>query len=105
MIPRYDENAVDFEYVIKERREAEKVEVETVITFQDDTICSIRETVVRSCYSRRFSLINDHVKWKVKYWCPKSPNLYDVCVRIYEDGILTDEVGSYFGLQTAEELH
>lgn len=99
MIPRYDENAVDFEYVIKERREAEKVEVETVITFQDDTICSIRETVVRSCYSRRFSLINDHVKWKVKYWCPKSPNLYDVCVRIYEDGILTDEVGSYFGLR------
>lgn len=99
IIPRYDDNAVDFEYVIERGRKGQKVEVETVITFKEDVICCLREMAVRDYFSRRFSLESDNIKWKVKYWCPKSPHLYDVCVRIYENGILTDEVGSYFGLR------
>jgi beta-galactosidase/beta-glucuronidase len=101
MIPRYDDNAVDFEYTIEGgmREGKEKLEVETVITFNENIICSQRDLVVKKQYSKRFSLVNDNIKWKVKYWCPKSPHLYDVCIRIYEDGILRDEVGSYFGLR------
>lgn len=101
MIPRYDDNAVDFEYIIKGgmREEKRKLEVETVISFQEDIVCRQRDLVLKKHYSKRFSLVNDNIKWKVKYWCPKSPHLYDVCVRIYEDGRLIDEVGSYFGLR------
>lgn len=100
MIPRYDESAVDFEYTVRGAAKSRgRLEIETVITFQDDIICSQRDLVVKDYYSKRFSLVNDNLKWKVKYWCPKSPNLYDVCVRIYEDGVLKDEVGSYFGLR------
>lgn len=98
MIPRYDDNAVDFEYTIKGGMR-EGLEVETVISFQDDIICCQRDRVVKNYYTKRFALANDGIKWKVKYWCPKSPNLYDVRVRIYEDGKLLDEVGSYFGLR------
>lgn len=99
MIPQYDENAVDFEYTVKGGSGEEKLEIETVITFQDEIVCSQRDVVVKRFYSKRFSLVNDKIKWKVKYWCPKSPNLYDVCVRVYKDGKLKDEVGSYFGLR------
>ncbi len=101
MIPRYDDNAVDFEYTIEGGmgEGKERLEVETVITFNEDIICSQRDLVLKKQYSKRFSLVNDNIKWKVKYWCPKSPHLYDVCIRIYEDGVLRDEVGSYFGLR------
>lgn len=99
MIPRYDDNAVDFEYTFEGGIQKEKLEVETIITFKDDIICSQRDLVFKQHYSKRFSLLNDNVKWKVKYWCPKSPHLYDVCIRIYVNGQLKDEVGSYFGLR------
>lgn len=104
IIPRYDENSVDLEYQIENTSEGKQIEVETIITYKDDLICSHREILVKENYTRRFSLENDNVKWKVKYWCPKSPHLYDVCVRIYYGGILCDEVGSYFGLRKISAL-
>lgn len=99
IIPRYDENAVDLEYRIFCTSSDDTVEVETIISYKEELVCSQKEVLVKDSYSRRFSLENDNVKWKVKYWCPKSPHLYDVCVRIYKNGILVDEVGSYFGLR------
>lgn len=97
--PCFDDNAVDFEYNLNRRKTDRKTDVETVITFQDNMILSIRETITRSCFSRRYSLECDNMKLKVKYWSPESPDLYDVCVRVYENGVLTDKVGSYFGLR------
>lgn len=99
MTPRFDDDSVDFEYILNRRKTDGKTEVETIITFQDNIILSMRETVSRNCFSRRYSLINDDMKLKVRYWSPESPDLYDVCIRIYENGVLADEVGSYFGLR------
>lgn len=99
MTPRYDDNSVDMEYTLGGRTAGKRIEVETVITFRDDVICSQRDLAVKDHYSKRFSLLSDNIKWKVKYWCPKSPNLYDVCVRVFVDGKLEDQIGSYFGLR------
>ncbi len=96
--PKYDENSVRFEYQVGEKAEG-NLELETIITFRDTVICQTREPVLRPFFSRTFSLIHDFTKWKVKYWSPNSPNLYDVEIRIYRNGVLADRVGSYFGVR------
>lgn len=37
-------------------------------------------------------------EWKVMYWGPGNPNLYDVTFKLYEDEVLIDMVQSYFGM-------
>lgn len=37
-----------------------------------------------------------------KLWSPESPHLYDVTVRLYENGALLDEIKSYFGIRGIE---
>lgn len=37
-----------------------------------------------------------------KLWSPESPHLYDIRVRLYDNGQLLDEVNSYFGLRGIE---
>ena len=37
-----------------------------------------------------------------KLWSPESPHLYDLRVRLYDNGELLDEVNSYFGLRGIE---
>lgn len=99
LIPHYDTSQLELEYDICGWDETRQVEVETIITFGETRISSHKDQVQKRHYSRTVSLIQDQMKWKVKYWCPKSPNLYDVCIRVYENGQLTDQVGSYFGLR------
>ena len=37
-----------------------------------------------------------------KLWSPESPHLYDLTIRLYDDGKLLDEVRSYFGMRGIE---
>ena len=38
-------------------------------------------------------------EWSVHLWTPEHPDLYDIRVRLMEDGELVDEVFSYFGMR------
>lgn len=101
--PLYDENSVEIEYELSgcqnSQTPEENLEFETLITFGDFIVYSGIDKVIRETGSKKISLIHDEIKWKVRYWCPKSPHLYDVRVRLYKDGKVIDEAGSYFGLR------
>lgn len=103
LTPLYDDNALEMEYELELSDDLtanpDSLELETIITFEDFTIYSGKDKVVKNSSARRVSLINDDIKWKVRYWRPQSPNLYDVCIRLLRNGTVIDEVGSYFGLR------
>lgn len=101
LTPLYDDNALELEYELSSdlTEITDSLELETIITFENFTIYSSKDKVVKNSSTKKVSLINDMIKWKVRYWCPKSPNLYDVCIRLIRNGTVIDEVGSYFGLR------
>lgn len=100
LTPLYDENSVEVSYELAGWFPSDdQLELETVISFEDFIIYSGKDKVVKDTGSKSISLVHDGIKWKVRYWCPKSPNLYDVVFRLYRNGEVVDEVGSYFGLR------
>lgn len=99
LTPLYDENALELSFELNRSGGQENLELETIITFEDFIIYSGKDKVIKDTSSKKISLISDEIKWKVRYWCPKSPHLYDVCVRLLNNGQVIDEVGSYFGLR------
>jgi beta-galactosidase/beta-glucuronidase len=53
----------------------------------------------------RTAVATGHVILSIPYpklWSPESPHLYDLRVRLYDNGELRDEVNSYFGLRGIE---
>jgi beta-galactosidase/beta-glucuronidase len=53
----------------------------------------------------RTAIATGHVILSIPYaklWSPESPHLYDLHVRLYDDGKLRDAVNSYFGLRGIE---
>jgi beta-galactosidase/beta-glucuronidase len=101
MSPDYDHNSVAVEYSLAGLTRAGQslTELETTISFGDEIICRNRDTVSADYYRREYSLDCKQMKWGVRCWSPEKPDLYDVCVRLYRDGQLTDQAGSYFGLR------
>lgn len=96
--PLFDEDSVMFQYKIAGAAE-DKLELETVVLFDDVLVYQGKEQVLRPFFARTVSLVGDFSKWKVKYWSPEKPNLYDVEFRLYRGGALIDRVGSYFGIR------
>ena len=85
LTPLYDENSLEVDYELNLWKDSsDSFEIETIITFENFTIYSGKDKVIKNAFSKKISLVNDEIKWKVRYWCPKSPNLYDVCIRIYK---------------------
>lgn len=51
------------------------------------------------CGKIRNDKVLDKLQHQVAVWSPYFPNLYDVEIFVYKNGVLTDKVGSYFGLR------
>jgi beta-galactosidase/beta-glucuronidase len=50
----------------------------------------------------RVGVSTESYEWGIHPWSMQTPNLYDLVVKIYADGVLVDEVGSYFGMRKIE---
>lgn len=103
LTPVYEDDSLKIEYELElplsVSKKAEQLELETVVTFQDKVVYSGRNTVIRDSVSQTVSLRSEALEWKVVYWSTESPNLYDICIRLLENGHIVDEVGSYFGFR------
>lgn len=95
--PLYDEGSVRLEASIA--LPCDDLTLETVITFGDEPVYRGSVAVQRGEVNQTVSLAADFAKWKLKFWSPKSPNLYDVHFALYRAGKLIDAAGSYFGLR------
>lgn len=98
MTPNIDKSSIHFEYKLA-GEVSEEIEVETVVTFNDQIIRKFKINPTRANFSQEVNLQSEINEWKVLLWSPHHPNLYDVEFRVYDDGEIIDEVDSYFGMR------
>ncbi len=96
MTPRIDSASVDLEIAIKHPGNYELI---TEIEYNGQLICESRNKIINrklrtSCY-----LSSRHADFRLFYWTPENPNLYDVNFKLLRDGDVIDKVESYFGMR------
>lgn len=96
--PKLDTNSVVFDYKLNGLIN-EKLSLETTIGFDGNKVKQFSINPDRSNMHLEVDLVSELYEWKVKYWTPEHPNLYDVTFRLYAGGELVDEVNSYFGMR------
>ena len=77
----------------------EDVEVRFAISFDGELIQTASLCANEKENSLTVQLTSNKLQHQVAVWSPYFPNLYDVEIFVYKNGVLTDKVGSYFGLR------
>ena len=77
----------------------EDVEVRFAISFDGESIQTASMCANEKENSLTIQLTSNKLHHQVAVWSPYCPNLYDVEIFVYKHGVLTDKVGSYFGLR------
>jgi beta-galactosidase/beta-glucuronidase len=92
--PLLDRESVEFEVLLHAPAGARAVEIE--VLDKGRSVTSTRQETFRSSARLTVPIPN------AKLWSPDDPHLYDVVVRLFENGELLDEVESYFGMRSTE---
>lgn len=97
MTPDIDNASMEFDFVLHNADENTLVQAD--VSFRGEKIT----TVCASARSGRVRLSADvsceSANFRLHFWSPADPNLYDVTFRVYQNGQLTDSVESYFGMR------
>ena len=88
--------------IILDGRPAENSELELDVFFQGKLCRTVRSTVADRTARITVDLIVRGDLDPVHLWSPGSPNLYDLRVRLLENGRETDAVSTYFGMRKVE---
>ena len=88
--------------IILDGRPAENAELELDVFFQGKLCRTVRSTVADRTARITVDLIVRGDLDPVHLWSPGSPNLYDLRVRLLENGRETDAVSTYFGMRKVE---
>lgn len=99
LTPDLSNNTIRAEYETSALEEG-NWEIETEIWFGEQKINRSVKPVHRDRVLDVISVYRPDLEpWGVYHWMPGAPNLYDMTVRILKDGIVVDEVASYFGMR------
>lgn len=97
--PLLEKECVELELEIKSGYCGE-LTAELEISFQGTLVNKFVIAVPESHVTTRMNVFSQEAdEWGVRTWSPESPDLYDISIRIREDGIVCDEVQSYFGMR------
>lgn len=88
--------------IILDDRPAENAELELDVSFQGKPCRTVRSTIADRTARITVDLIVRGDLDPVHLWSPGSPNLYDLRVRLLENGRETDAVSTYFGMRKVE---
>lgn len=92
--PNYDEKEVNILVGSNVGDKDKEYELETAVLFEEKVVASSKTKIEDESFECKLDLGRD-----VKYWSLDQPNLYVVKFRLYENGELSDEVSSYFGVR------
>lgn len=96
--PCLDDYFVEFEVVMNQLPDNGDVRIE--ISCQGTALSETTFHIHRRITNVKIDLNNDLDGFRVHYWTPNNPNLYDVRFVYLQDGIETDVVESYFGFRS-----
>ena len=99
--PYLDDASVEFEYHVSANCGI-TCSVESEIAFNGHIVSTQRTSLENFRQTVRVSVSSDKLAWRVPMWSPDEPNLFDVIFRVYMNGELVDEAGSYFGMRKIE---
>ena len=100
--PIFDSGDVKIEFEIKEDYQGKDVEID--ITFRGEPIAK-QIVSPQEVYTRVSMNLFNHKIFRTEYhgqgwsWTPETPNLFDVTIKIVENGQPIDELTSYFGMR------
>ncbi|GIP16663.1 beta-glucuronidase [Paenibacillus montaniterrae] len=98
--PDVDAFSVKLEFQVKGDFQSKPVALETIISFKGQQIKKIRLAIDRPWLEVDIGLIHEgNGPWKMCYWSPAHPHLYDVEFVLYHGEEKVDHVHSYFGMR------
>lgn len=98
--PDYDNECEKFGYTLSGQNE--NTEIGAEIRIRDRFVTRVRVGDDRAHITQTVDLRWNPFEWKIGGWAPWDPNLYDVTFTVYQNGEVTDTVGSHFGLRKIE---
>ena len=96
--PCFDEYNIEFELNLNQIEDNCLAKIE--ITFEDNLISETTLRLVRRISNIKVDLNNNYDGFRVHYWTPTTPNLYDVKITLLKNNEAIDEIGSYFGFKS-----
>lgn len=98
--PLLEKDCVELELEITADSYAGNLAAEVEISFQGTIVNKSVISVLESRVETRMNVFSREAdEWGVRTWSPERPDLYDISIRILEDGNVCDEVLSYFGMR------
>lgn len=100
MTPELDTRSVSLEYYVAGDFADGEVRLETVISLKGKQVKRVVHVVDREWLRFDIDLLHEvNGPWKMCYWSPDSPNLYDIEFMLYRGEEKLDHVYSYFGMR------
>ena len=102
--PDMRNNSLEIEYEMNVQEVSEGYTIEAEISYKDTLINKSWKMVNRRKVKDSISVLQPaecqrSTAFAVHRWTTVNPELYDLTIRVWKDGVMTDEVLSYFGLR------
>ncbi|RCX16490.1 glycosyl hydrolase family 2 [Fontibacillus phaseoli] len=99
LTPDIDENDIALDVFLSGYRPGAIVSVKATVTFNGEFVTEDMFSLRHESASRHIHLedFNDHGLGR--WWTPEKPNLYDLELTLSVDGVVADNVKSYFGMR------
>lgn len=104
MTPDLENNSLDVSCEIKapEKDSKQDISIEACIWFGDLLInrscVGVFDKKARASLNV-FSNRNEGMEWGIRKWSPEHPDLYDIEFKVRKNGVVVDEVASYFAMR------
>ena len=100
LTPNLGDGCISTEYRVAGMEADEDVAIEEEVTFRGAPIALHRRRITRNPVTNAVGLLRpDESPFGIHSWSPERPELYDLTIRLYRNGVLADEAYSYFGMR------
>jgi beta-galactosidase/beta-glucuronidase len=97
LTPNIDTDEIGLEFSVNNLTANQQLEIE--ISFDSEIVATDTVQLLHNKGSRQVFLNDFNVHGPGRLWSPEHPNLYDIILRIKENGQVLDEASSYFGMR------
>ncbi|HZG57135.1 glycoside hydrolase family 2 protein [Paenibacillus sp.] len=98
LTPDLDRKEIEIRSTVRGWTKGKDVRIRAEITFKGEVVAEDEYAMKHACETRRIRLpmISEQTGG---FWSPRNPNLFDLALRVFVDGVETDVVSSYFGMR------
>ncbi|RJX37581.1 glycoside hydrolase family 2 [Paenibacillus pinisoli] len=100
MTPDVDTRRLKLDYQVRGNLDSGDIRLETIISLKGNRVKQFSLAIDRPWLQLDVDLLHEmNGPWKMSYWTPATPNLYDIEFILYKGGDKLDHVHSYFGMR------